>query len=228
MQIRLALIYVLTALMISPASLAQVPVINIPEKAGIDPDFFKKYDPQTPLLRPESVPSLQFTITRAKELLAQASAEIKKLEVEIRKNEETIQKSEKLISLAREKMAKANQHYLQTEDAVQTLEKIDKTIKIQDLINVSTNSINLWCQEIKNGDAEILNLLKDPEIRNLSGDLAASFIQYVGEYEEMIRGTDKILGPMLRRLNLAINGFSLLRDVSYAGLHLKLSLERLI
>lgn len=140
--------------------------------------------------------------------------------------DEELLKKKYLLDRLHERIAKANQHYLRTQDAVQTLEKIDKTAKLQDLINVSTNSINLWCQEIKNGDTEILNLLKDPEIRNLSGDLAASFIQYVGEYEEMIRGTDKILGPMLRRLNLAISGFSLLRDVSYAGLHFKLSLDR--
>jgi len=343
-------------------------VISISENAGIDPDFFKKYDPKTPPLKPDPTPSPLSALSRAKEMQAKALAEIKSLEMEIRKNEETIPKSAKLISLAREKknvqaemvgrealskaqeakkkneetlrfykiyqnlltnlisklensistaaqaecsceelrrkyegfkkaikeftktvqmntkeyqegekelqdaqieglqalvsaisletqnlkknreeklqglrrqldnymeklndkellknqylldrlnnkMAKANRHYLQTEDAVQALEKIDKTTKIQDLINVSTNSINLWCQEIKNGDTEILNLLKDPEIRNLAGDLAASFIQYVGEYEEMIRETDKILGPMLRRLNLTISGFGLLRDI---------------
>lgn len=376
-------IFILMTLLFYTLSFAQVPVMNIPENARIDPDFFKKYDPKAPSLRSESVPPSLSTLTRAKDLYAKASAEIRNLEMEIRKNDETIQKSEKLISLAREKknvkaemvgrealskaqeakrkneetlrfykiyqnllhnlinklensvlsasppecnceelgrkyeglkraireftksvqmstkeyqewekefrdaqiegvqafisamafeashlqkireeklqglrrqldnymekladgelgkekhlldrlkekMGRANQHYLRTQDAVQTLEKIDKTAKLQDLINVSTNSINLWCQEIKNGDTEILNLLKDPEIRNLSGDLAASFIQYVGEYEEMIRGTDKILGPMLRRLNLAVSGFSLLRDVSYAGLHLKLSFDRLI
>jgi hypothetical protein len=142
-------------------------------------------------------------------------------------NDKELLKNQYLLDRLKNKMAKANQHYLQTEDAVQALAKIDQTTKLQDVINVSTNSINLWCQEIKNGDTEILNLLKDPEIRNLAGDLAASFTQYVGEYEEMIRGTDKILGPMLRRLNLAISGFGLLRDVVYAGLHLKLSLDRL-
>jgi len=376
------IIFIVAALLVYSSTSAYAEVISIAENAGIDPDFFKKYDPKAPPLKPDSPPSPLSTLSRAKEMHAKAIAEIKNLEMEIRKNEETIQKSAKLISLAREKknvqaemvgrealskaqeakkkneetlrfykiyqnlltnlisklenaistaaqaecnceelrrnyegfkkaikeftktvqmntkeyqewekelqdaqieglqafvstiswetqnlkkireeklqglrrqldnymeklndkellknqylldrlknkMAKANQHYLQTEDAVQALAKIDQTTKLQDVINVSTNSINLWCQEIKNGDTEILNLLKDPEIRNLAGDLAASFTQYVGEYEEMIRGTDKILGPMLRRLNLAISGFGLLRDVVYAGLHLKLSLDRL-
>jgi len=376
------IIFIVAALLVYSSTSAYAEVISIAENAGIDPDFFKKYDPKAPPLKPDSRPSPLSTLSRAKEMHAKAIAEIKNLEMEIRKNEETIQKSAKLISLAREKknvqaeivgrealskaqeakkkneetlrfykiyqnlltnlisklenaistaaqaecnceelrrnyegfkkaikeftktvqmntkeyqewekelqdaqieglqafvstiswetqnlkkireeklqglrrqldnymeklndkellknqylldrlknkMAKANQHYLQTEDAVQALAKIDETTKLQDVINVSTNSINLWCQEIKNGDTEILNLLKDPEIRNLAGDLAASFTQYVGEYEEMIRGTDKILGPMLRRLNLAISGFGLLRDVVYAGLHLKLSLDRL-
>jgi len=376
------IIFIVAALLVYSSTSAYAEVISIAENAGIDPDFFKKYDPKAPPLKPDSPPSPLSTLSRAKEMHAKAIAEIKNLEMEIRKNEETIQKSAKLISLAREKknvqaemvgrealskaqeakkkneetlrfykiyqnlltnlisklenaistaaqaecnceelrrnyegfkkaikeftktvqmntkeyqewekelqdaqieglqafvstiswetqnlkkireeklqglrrqldnymeklndkellknqylldrlknkMAKANQHYLQTEDAVQALAKIDQTTKLQDVINVSTNSINLLCQEIKNGDTEILNLLKDPEIRNLAGDLAASFTQYVGEYEEMIRGTDKILGPMLRRLNLAISGFGLLRDVVYAGLHLKLSLDRL-
>jgi len=376
------IIFIVAALLVYSSTSAYAEVISIAENAGIDPDFFKKYDPKAPPLKPDSPPSPLSTLSRAKEMHAKAIAEIKNLEMEISKNEETIQKSAKLISLAREKknvqaemvgrealskaqeakkkneetlrfykiyqnlltnlisklenaistaaqaecnceelrrnyegfkkaikeftktvqmntkeyqewekelqdaqieglqafvstiswetqnlkkireeklqglrrqldnymeklndkellknqylldrlknkMAKANQHYLQTEDAVQALAKIDQTTKLQDVINVSTNSINLWCQEIKNGDTEILNLLKDPEIRNLAGDLAASFTQYVGEYEEMIRGTDKILGPMLRRLNLAISGFGLLRDVVYAGLHLKLSLDRL-
>jgi len=376
------IIFIVAALLVYSSSSAYAEVISISENAGIDPDFFKKYDPKAPPLKPDPTPSPLSALSRAREMHAKALAEIKNLEMEIRKNEETIQKSAKLISLAREKknvqaemvgrealskaqeakkkneetlrfykiyqnlltnlisklenaistaaqvecsceelrrryegfkkaikeftktvqmntkeyqewerelhdaqieglqafvsaiswetqnlkkireeklqglrrqlnnymeklndkellknqylldrlnnkMAKANRHYLQTEDAVQALEKIDKTTKIQDLINVSTNSINLWCQEIKNGDTEILNLLKDPEIRNLAGDMVASFIQYVGEYEEMIRGTDKILGPMLRRLNLTISGFGLLRDIGYAGLHLKLSLDRL-
>ncbi len=382
MKIRFILISALTAFMISAISFAQVPVISIPEKAGIDPDFFKKYDPKAPPLKPATTPSPLYLLSRAKELRDKAVAEIKNLEIEIRKNEETIQKCAKLISLAQEKknvkaetisrealskaqeakkknedtlkfykmyqnllnnlvskleeaalspspaecnceelrrkyegfkkaikeftksvqmntkeyqewekelrdaqieglqafvsavafkaqllnkkreeklrglrkqldnytrrlgdeellkkkyffdrlmekMAKANQHYLQTADAVQALEKIDQVTKIHDLISISTNSISLWCEEIKKGDTEILNLLKDPDIRNSAGDLVSSFVQYAGEYEEMIRETDKILGPMLRRLNLIISGLSVARDVSYAGLHWKLSLDRL-
>ncbi len=382
MKIRMAFISISIILMISAASFAQEAVISISKNAGIDPDFFKKYDPQASPLKLATHTSPLSSLSRAKQLRDKALAEIKNLEIEIRRNEETIQKCAKIISLAREKknvkaetisrealsktqeakkkneetlrfykiyqnllnnliskledaalspspsecnceelrrkyegfkkaikeftksvqmntkeyqewekefrdaqieglqafvsavafraqvlkknreeklrslrkqldnymqslgdeellkkkyflnrlnekMAKANQHYLQTADAVQALEKIDSMTKIHDLISISTNSISLWCEEIKKGDTEILNLLKDPDIRNSAGDLVSSFVQYAGEYEEMIRETDKILGPMLRRLNLIISGLSVARDVSYAGLHWKLSLDRL-
>lgn len=376
-------IFILTIYLFSKTSLGQDAVIKIPENAGVDPDFFKKYDPQGPALEPPSPPALSSVLSRAEKLREKALIEIKKLENEIGKNAETIKKSEKIIILAQQKgnikaesvardalaktqeakrkneeilrfykiylnllaqiitklessifqaahdecnceqlrrkyegfkkaikdftksvqgtaqeyqewekewkeaqiegfqafvnglafqaqylknireeklqilkrqldgymrklsneellknkyilerlnakMAKANQYYLETEDAIRALEKVDKTIKVQDLMRATTNSINLWCLEIKKGDTEVLNLLKDPEIKGLSIDLTESFGQYALEYIEMIKATDKVFGPLLRRFNLAISGLTLLRDVSYAGTHLKLSFDRLM
>lgn len=357
---------------------AQTPVINIPENARLDADFFKKYDPKAPSLKPKAVPLPESILPEVKEMRDEALKEIENLKIEIGKNEKIILKSEQIISLAQQKgntkaetvarealikaqeakrkneetlryyemylnllnnlisklenptlsasqaysgcnceklcgkyegfkkamkeyakttqmitkeyqewekelrdavieglqayvssltlaagnllkqrermvkgleeqikkyeaalsdeklvrnkylldrltmkKSKAEQHFIQARNAEEALKKAaeigDKTGKISDLLDIVT-TLNSWCKEVKNGDIEILDLLKD---------LGAPFIQYVSEYEELIRKTDETLGPMLRKLNLAISGFSLLRDVSYAGLHLKLSFDRL-
>lgn len=129
-----------------------------------------------------------------------------------------------LIAQTREKLSKAQSHFKKGVIDNLILEGTANEKKAYNIYKSLKNSVELSQKEVEKGYAQVADIQKNTETKLMFNDSLSTFVESAIEYEAWFRKSNLLL----QKLNLAVSGFILLKDTTYAGMHATMSFNRLV
>lgn len=142
---------------------------------------------------------------------------MKNLENRIKRSQSGLGKvhSQKSLDKAISKIMAAQTHFKNAVMRNLAIEGAVNEKKIYNTYKTLKSSWELSKQEIEKGFAQLRDIDKDPETRELFGEVASALMESTADYEALLRSSSKFF----QRFNLILGGLSVLRDIGYASTH---------